>query len=189
MAKYTSTAETELLCKYAAKAKHGIVEIGVLDGETTKSFSEHAICPIYGIDPIIPDSMNPDLVGSEERIASNMAQYKDFFLFKDYSYNAIKYFNKPFDFLFIDGDHNYDAVKYDFMTWGDKLMDYGYIAFHDSDSVQSVQEGFTGFKGHDGCIRLVQYIKNRVVRIDSAHFNWIERVDTINVFQKIVIPE
>jgi cephalosporin hydroxylase len=38
------------------------------------------------------------------------------------------------DFLFIDGDHHYDAVRYDFDTYGPMVRTGGIIAFHDIDT-------------------------------------------------------
>jgi hypothetical protein len=41
-------------------------------------------------------------------------------------------FNLPIDFLFIDGDHSYDAVKTDWDGWYPKMVEGGIIALHDS---------------------------------------------------------
>jgi predicted O-methyltransferase YrrM len=38
---------------------------------------------------------------------------------------------KPLDFLFIDGDHTYDGVKQDFMTYSRLVRKGGIVAFHD----------------------------------------------------------
>ena len=43
---------------------------------------------------------------------------------------AIKAMGK-IDFLFIDGDHGYEGVKYDFMTYGPMVKTGGVIALHD----------------------------------------------------------
>jgi predicted O-methyltransferase YrrM len=180
MARYTTDAEVNLLCRYSSISKKGIVEIGVLDGETTLSLSKHTNCPIYGIDPIISDSMDQNLIGSSESILSNMRDYKDFVFYQDYSFNVVKTFKSEFDFIFIDGDHKYEAVKKDFIDWFTLLDDGGYIAFHDSGPVTSIN---ADFKGWEGCIKLVEEIK------EGIHFNgkmeWVENVDTINVFRKI----
>jgi len=180
MARYTTDAEVNLLCKYASISKKGIVEIGVLDGETTLTISKHSTCPIYGIDPIIPDSMDQNLIGSSEAIVNNMRSYSDFTFYQDYSYNVVGTFKSDFDFIFIDGDHLYEAVKRDFIDWFTLLSVGGYIAFHDSGPVTSID---ADFKGWEGCIRIVEEIKN------GQHFNgqiqWIEGVDTINVFKKL----
>jgi hypothetical protein len=179
MARYTTNAEIILLSKYAKLSKKGIVEIGVLDGETTKKISEFASCPIYGIDPIIPDSMDHNLIGSKTLILENMKHYENFTFLNDYSFNVVENFNYNFDFIFIDGDHKYESVKKDFYDWFKKLEPNGFIAFHDSGKVTSVNSDFQGW---EGCVRLIKEI------INNEHFEneiiWIENVDTINVFQK-----
>lgn len=43
--------------------------------------------------------------------------------------NAFK--NKTFDFVFIDADHSYQAVKNDIKSWIDKIKLGGYICGHD----------------------------------------------------------
>lgn len=39
--------------------------------------------------------------------------------------------DKPIDLLFIDGNHHYDGVKADFMSWYPHVKKGGVIAFHD----------------------------------------------------------
>jgi hypothetical protein len=179
MARYTTDAEVSLLARYAKNSKIGIVEIGVLDGETTREFSSDVNVPIYGIDPIIPDSMNLNLVGSADLIRNNMSHYNNFTLYEDYSFNVIKEFTNKFDFIFIDGDHEYDSVRKDFDDWSNKLEIGGYVAFHDSGSVTSIE---ADFKGWPGCIQIVDEIKSGK---HGDSFEWIENVDTINIFKKL----
>ena len=44
------------------------------------------------------------------------------------------YVNESIDFIFIDGDHSYDAVRADIVTWTPKLKKDGIIAGHDIDA-------------------------------------------------------
>ena len=41
-------------------------------------------------------------------------------------------FDLSIDFLFIDADHSYEAVKADWNGWSPKVRKGGYIALHDS---------------------------------------------------------
>jgi SAM-dependent methyltransferase len=50
---------------------------------------------------------------------------------RGYSHDAIRNFNTPLDFLFIDGDHSYEGVLRDFTDWTPLLKPGGYLAFHD----------------------------------------------------------
>lgn len=174
--RWTRNNEINLLKKYAKQAKVGIVEIGILDGGTTKEMATVANVPMYGIDPLIPDSMNKRLIGTEEKIVNNLKFYPEFTFFKDYSFNVVKNWSKPFDFIFIDGDHTYEAVKQDFEDWLPLNSSGGYIAFHDSHPI--IEDGREIFAGWPGCVQLVNELRN------DNRVNFIEVADSITVFQK-----
>jgi len=173
--KGTTLVESEILKKYSKLAKIGIVEIGVLDGGTTKEMAEVATVPIYGIDPIIPDSMNKLLIGSEEKIKRNLFFYSDFHFFKDYSFNVVKNWEHEFDFIWIDGDHRYEEVKRYFTDWYPLLASGGFMAFHDSAPVTSVKTTFVGWLGP---VKMVNELKN------NGRLKFIEVGDSVTVFQK-----
>lgn len=113
------------------KCKIGIVELGVLHGDTTKILLDNSDVIVYGIDPIIPDSMNKDLIGDINKI-KNLEKNERFIFIKDFSYNVIKDWNNKFDYLFIDADHRYEYVKQDFEDWFPFLSKGGVVALHDS---------------------------------------------------------
>ncbi len=97
---------------YAKNAKIGIVEIGVLNGETSQIFCDaNKNISIVGIDPIVPDSMDSNLIGSIQKIKDLELKYSNYKFINDFSYNIVKNWSSPIDYLFIDGDHNYNAVK------------------------------------------------------------------------------
>jgi len=173
--RFSTDVEAQALKKYAAGAALGIVEIGVLDGLTTKEMAQVAHVPIYGIDPIIPDSMNERLIGHEEKIKQNLAFYKDFHFIKDFSYNAVKGWQQPFDFIFIDGDHRYEAVKQDLEDWLPLLTSSGFVSFHDSAPVTSIADAFEGWPGP---IRLVMELKG------DNRLEFVGSFDSLSVFRK-----
>jgi len=51
---------------------------------------------------------------------------------RGYSYEVAENWSTPIDLLFIDGDHEYEAVKRDFEDWSPHLKDGGIIMFHDT---------------------------------------------------------
>lgn len=113
---------------------HGI-EIGVLNAETSLFFlQEFKNLSLVGIDPIIPDSMEASLIGDIKIIEANVAIYKDRWKFyQDFSFNVYGEFeNESFDFIFIDGDHTYDAVYQDFELYLPKVKTGGLVFMHDS---------------------------------------------------------
>ena len=75
------TAYDEVLAQIAIakRCQFGIVELGVLFGETSAKFCEaNPDINVYGIDPIIPDSMCPQLIGNIEEIEKNNKDYPNF---------------------------------------------------------------------------------------------------------------
>ena len=54
------------------------------------------------------------------------------------SHNASKNWNSPIDFLFIDGDHSYEAVKQDIEDWLPHVVQGGSIVFDDYESMPEV---------------------------------------------------
>ena len=167
-------SEKELHKKLSRDCKLGIVEIGVLNGDTTKIFCEsNSEVPVFGIDPIVPDSMNSDLIGSERKILDLTEQYKNFTFIKDYSHNVVKDFNHKFDYIFIDGDHRYEGVKRDFEEWVPKLEIGGYVALHDS----AVNRG--GPMWWPEPSRLADEI------ITASELEYVDTVFTITLFRKI----
>jgi predicted O-methyltransferase YrrM len=49
-----------------------------------------------------------------------------------FSHEAIVEWEKPIDFLLIDGDHREEAVEQDWNDWHPHVMENGIIAFHDA---------------------------------------------------------
>jgi hypothetical protein len=174
MTRWTVENEVSLLQRYAKNSRHGIVEIGVFDGETTAKMAEVSSVSIYGIDPLVPDSMPPFELGSEINIRRNMSPFGNRFTFyKDYSYNIVEKFNFPFDILFIDGSHLYSDVAKDFLDWWPKLISPGYCLFHDSAPTEDGR-----FDGWPGPTQLTNEIEI------AGNIKLVERIDTIKVFRK-----
>ncbi len=166
-------AELEKLISYAKRAKLGIVEIGCLDGETSAILAKNAKVKLFSIDPLVPDSMDSNVLGSEIRIRENTKLLKNFTFIKDFSYNAVSSWAIAFDLIFIDGDHAYEAVKKDYEDWYPLLEPGGYIAFHDSGATRGGPERW------DGPSRLTDEL------IDSGeHLTYIETVESLTIFEK-----
>ena len=107
-------------------------EIGVLNGECSGFFiNTFENLTLIGIDPIIPDSMESSLVGNVEKIYQNTNNSSRFIFVQDYSFN-LNFSTDYFDFIFIDGDHTYDAVKSDYLKYKNYLKRGGLLFFHDS---------------------------------------------------------
>lgn len=157
----------------AAQAKDVIVEIGILFGDTTRALLESSTCSVYGIDPIVPDSMNEALIGSVEKIEALTKEFTRFTFIKDFSYNVVKTWDKQIDYLFIDGDHKYESVLQDYNDWLPFVKIGGIIGIHDS----AVNRG--GPMYWPGPSRLADEL------IQASNLEYLETRHTLTVFKKI----
>ena len=135
--------EGELLYNIAKDCrveKGVIVEIGSFKGRSTiclgKGSKGGNQARIYAIDPHMGTSVHKffKIPQTYDEFKKNIkiAGIDDvvFPIFKT-SKEAAKIFHEPIEFLFIDGNHEYENVKLDFLSWYPKVIYGGIIAFHD----------------------------------------------------------
>lgn len=159
---------------YASQSQNIIVEIGVLNGQTTKILLENTRAHVYGIDPIIPDSMDKNLIGNEYKINDLLKKYSNFTFIKDYSFNVIKTWSQKIDYLFIDGDHNYDAVKRDFEEWYPFVKNNGVISLHDSAANRKGPHWWPG----------PSKLADELIFSHDSRLEYIETLKALTVFRK-----
>jgi hypothetical protein len=165
--------EKEMHAAIARVCKNSIVEIGVFNGNTTHIFlKNNNHVRVYGIDPIIPDSMAPELIGDESKIIDLVYQYPNFLFIKNFSYYAVKEHIEKISYIFIDGDHKYDAVCKDFEDWVPFVETGGYISLHDSAL-------YRGGNGWPGPSRLSDELLN------DKRIEYIDTVSSLTIFKKI----
>jgi len=141
---YLRDDEAKLLFELAknAKVEGVIVEIGSWMGKSTVCLTKGSLeginKQVIAIDPH---------VGSEEH-QRTFKTVSTFTTFKQNikragvekivkplvmtSYEAVKQVKEPVSLLFIDGAHDYENVKQDYLSWSDKVVSGGIIAFHDT---------------------------------------------------------
>jgi hypothetical protein len=134
---------SEARCLYElaqeASGKGVIVEIGSYRGLSTAALARGSLqgprIPIYSIDPHeagprsnygpqdnVPFFRNLLISGVAEMVRPISLL----------SSEAVRGWNKPVSLLWIDGNHQYEVVKRDFIEWSGFLIQGGYLAFHDS---------------------------------------------------------
>jgi predicted O-methyltransferase YrrM len=182
----TSFIESDFLYRCA---KNGwgegvIVEIGSFKGRTTICLALGSKMKgrekVYAVDPL------PDL-SIRERFIQNLKQAKimdqvvPVFQKSD---DAVRDFSVPIRLLFIDGNHEYEAVKNDILLWKDHVIDGGIIAFHDylPESHPAFLEGV-----NRAVNELVLHSEEFVVegRIDSIIFVSKKRTENKALFTKV----
>ena len=157
---FQGLAESEVeLFRTHLKGVSGIgVEIGCLDGYSSAVILDASELHLTSIDPFVPDSMEASLIGSKERYLENVKPFGGRSkLIEDYSgrvamMGRVEMVNPhlpSLDFLFIDGDHNYENVLLDFEDWTPLLKQGGILAIHDA---RMMREGGAPF--HPGPSRV-----------------------------------
>lgn len=111
-----------------------VLELGVRHGGTSALW--HQLCPealVVGVDRVGCDSyQEPEF---SQRAAQMMAEFPRYTFIQGDTEDPATLTKVapygPFDFLFIDADHSYEAVSRDFARFGPLVRAGGLVAFHD----------------------------------------------------------
>ncbi len=143
---------SDLINKYGLKRG---VEIGVsTGGHSDAILKQTKVETLYSIDPWqtnpslhMPNQVMFDIL--HLRVVSRLKRYGHrSIVFRNYSYEIVEQFtNESLDFVFVDGDHTYAAVKKDLEDWYGKIRPGGFMAGDDYATVhpgvpQAVNEFF-----------------------------------------------
>jgi predicted O-methyltransferase YrrM len=129
------------------------LEVGSYLGESTIVFAEkfNNLDVLYAVDPFnlnfnLNNLFDENNINEVENIfKKNIKKYPVIKHIKKDSKNASVDFNDgTFDFIYIDGCHQYECVYEDVSLWKPKVKNDGYISFHDIDWSQ-VQEALSHF--------------------------------------------
>jgi len=99
-----------------------MIEIGSGIGESTRIFSLF-FSPVYSIDPL------PNVDSKAEFI--KMTRGRNIINISKFSFEAINYVPDKVSFVYIDGNHKYNAVKEDIKNYLPKIISGGFIGGHD----------------------------------------------------------
>jgi predicted O-methyltransferase YrrM len=146
-------AELFLMSQKIESPKPVICEIGTWKGKSSYIFAsalEKKNGFLYSIDPFNGDGDSASRDSYQKEISKlDVSLLRNFEVtMKKYNlWNKVKVlpllsvdarpkFNeKKIDFLFIDGNHDYEAVKKDYLLWSDLIPSGGMIALHDVGAV------------------------------------------------------
>lgn len=110
-----------------------VLEIGSFKGWTSilmvyirKDLNVITIDPHYGI------PSHPELSSSEVEVNKNIASYKFTDKITHIKVSSQDFFtDEKFDMIFIDGDHTFEGVKFDYDKFKNNLKEKGIMVFHD----------------------------------------------------------
>jgi len=133
MAQHTE-AEHRALEKYA-RGRRSLVEIGVAEGASAIAL-RNAMNPegtLYLVDPFHLSRV--PLLNFLRRAAKRAVPGKngpEIVWIEKFSHDAARGWDRPIDFLLIDGDHREDAVEQDWNDWTPYVIENGVVVFHDA---------------------------------------------------------
>ena len=129
-----TAAEHHALEKYAQGCK-SLVEIGVAEGASAVALRT-TMDPegtLYLVDPFHLSRVRAlNLLRRAARRAVSTKSGAKMVWIEAFSHEAVAAWNRPIDFLLIDGDHREEAVEQDWNDWHPHVMEDGIIAFHDA---------------------------------------------------------
>ncbi len=115
----------ELVDRFCSKEAIG-VEIGVHHAETTLFLMKNEkVGHLYAIDPYV------DRDKRYRTVMEQLEPYTNCTLVRKTSHNASDIVPDYLDFVFIDGDHSYEAVLTDLCDWVPKIRPGGLLLGHD----------------------------------------------------------
>lgn len=122
--------ELEMLLRYSRDAQT-ICEIGAYEGRTSVALAAGTNGNVYSIDPFFRGRLGICYTEWVAKLNRRRNGTQNLIYIKGLSHQIGREFLLPIDFLFIDADHSYEAVKMDWERWFPKVKQGGYIALHD----------------------------------------------------------
>ncbi len=123
--------ELQLLLQYSRDAGT-ICEIGCFESRTSVALAANTAGSVYSIDPFFRGRLGICYSEWVARLNRSRTGARNLVFIRGLSHEVGRTFDLPIDFLFIDADHSYEAMKADWKEWFPKVKRGGYVALHDS---------------------------------------------------------
>lgn len=171
-APHTQVTRQELHCllNYATLAQV-IVEIGCYEGRTTAALATHTRGQVFSIDPFLGGRVHICYGEIIAKMHCRRQSAKNVRFIKGFSHDVAPGFTEAIDLLFIDADHNYEAITKDWQDWFPKVRPGGIIALHDSRIAENSPSYVGSMKFYDQDIPKISGIEQ------------IDAVDSLTVFR------
>jgi predicted O-methyltransferase YrrM len=174
----TSPAEQEAIARHA-RGRRQCVEIGVWHGVNTlrirRAMAEDGV--LWAVDPFPAGRLGfsiPERIARAEVARSSRGAV---LWMRCASAEAARRRENPVDFIFIDGDHSYEALRTDWESWSPKLEPGGMVLLHDSRATprRPIETA--------GSVRFT-----REVILADPRFETVETVETLTVLRRRGVP-
>jgi MMP 1-O-methyltransferase len=163
-----------------------IVEIGSWKGKSTIWIGQGSLAgkgvKIHAVDPHTGSPQHHEVLGQVwtfDQFQRNIkAAEVDSVVVPhvDFSESVAKTFTEPVELIFIDGLHEYEGVKTDFDAWYPKVIDGGWMAFHDSTCWDGVRKVVTDHLFKSTRFRKLGFTSSITYGQKVAHNTFAERV-------------
>lgn len=165
--------EGRLLRRYTANAR-SIVEIGVAEGASAWEARQGMAADgdLYLIDPYHHSRFGR--LSPKRLVAHRLVRTIDrarVTWIEDFSQAVALGWSRPIDFLFIDGDHEFEAVRTDWQMWTPHLAHGGHVALHDA----RIEAPWVD--DDSGPVRLLREIR------DDAKWEVVDEVDSLAIMR------
>lgn len=174
----TTPRERDAIGRYADN-RYSAVEIGVYEGVSTAIIARN-LKPngkLYAIDPFFPGALGvcwAKMTAQAEVRRARVASKVKFV--RALSNEACKQIRDVmFDYIFIDGDHSFTAIRQDWEDWSPRVESGGVILLHD-----------TEIPNHNPNVKaLGSYKYFREFIVHDNRFRVIETIDSLNVLRRV----
>lgn len=159
--------ELQLLLKHARGATL-IVEIGCFEGKTSAALASNnpTLKKLYSIDPFFKGRLGVCYGEWIARIHCKREGAKAVEFRKGFSFEIAPTFHEEIDFLFIDADHRYEAIKQDWRDWYPKVRNGGIIALHDSKQAVNSTHYLGSMEFYDKDVKAMSEVEE-IASVDS----------------------
>ncbi len=198
---YLRDDEAHLLYSLASKCKSKgvIVEIGSWEGKSTICLGlgskQNKQGKIYAIDPHEGSTEHKESFGKVntfKNFDNNIRNAGVANLVQPLvmsSHQAVKKVKEPIELLFIDGAHDYESVKQDYLDWAPKVIDGGVIAFHDTVSWPGPKKVVKENVFMSGCFKQVRVVGSITYGVKSSSVTMVDQMLTHYVYLTKVLRE
>jgi Methyltransferase domain len=126
-----TAAELEMLLRFSRCARVA-VELGCYEGKTAAAIALNDVSITYSVDPWHRGRLGIPYGELIAKVHRRRVGATNLVFLRGYSFEAARQFDETIDFLFIDANHEYEAVCQDWKDWFPKVRRRGYVALHDS---------------------------------------------------------
>jgi predicted O-methyltransferase YrrM len=172
----TTAAERECLARHAL-GRTRIAEIGVFEGLNTRLLADVSAgeSEVFAIDPFQPGRVGiswTELIARRE--VGRSPRFRNVRFVKALSWDAAKEISGKFDFVFIDGDHSFEAITRDWIDWSTKVRAGGIVALHDT-AMSTSNLNVTAYGSY-------KFFEATIAR--DPQFECVEQVDSLSIMRR-----